>query len=130
MERKKFREIVAVRSSWKGFVWKTGYMDIKPLVFIWSPLERTVVHCYCHSHCSPLPRHCVVPPNALYAINYTLLYCIRIRTRGGMYGQIYPSAWTSSRGQSLRELLKAEGYIWPYILSRVLIRTLYHVNNH
>ena len=29
-----------------------------------------------------------------------------------------------------RELLKAEGYIWPYIPSWVLIRTLYHFNNH
>ena len=28
------------------------------------------------------------------------------------------------------ELLKAEGYIWPYIPSRVLIRTFYHFNNH
>ena len=58
------------------------------------------------------------------------LYCIRIRTRGGIYGQKYPSAWRSSRGQSPRELLKAEGYIWPYILSRVLTRTLYHFNYH
>ena len=57
-------------------------------------------------------------------------YFIRIRTRGGIYGQKYPSVWRSSRGQSLRELLKAEGYIWLYILSRVLIRTLYHFNNY
>ena len=33
--------------------------------------------------------------------------CIRIRTRGGIYGQIY-----------------------PYIPSGVLIQTLYHFNNH
>ena len=51
--------------------------------------------------------------------------CIRIRTRGEMYSQIYPSAWRSSRGRSPRELLKGEGYIWPYIPSRVLTRTLY-----
>ena len=56
--------------------------------------------------------------------------CNCIRTRGGIYGQIYPSAWRCSRGRSPRELLKAEGYIWPYIPSRVLIRTLYHFNNH
>ena len=34
--------------------------------------------------------------------------CIRIRTRGGIYGQIYPSAWRSSRGRSLRELPRSE----------------------
>ena len=28
-----------------------------------------------------------------------------------------------------RELLKAMGYIWPYIPSRVLIRAVYHLNN-
>ena len=50
--------------------------------------------------------------------------CISIRTRGEIYGQIYSSAWRSSRGQSPR------GYIWPYIPSRVLIRTLYHFNNY
>ena len=53
-------------------------------------------------------------------------YCIRIRTRGGIYGQMYPSAWRSSQGRSPRELLKAEGYAWPYIPSWDLIRTLYH----
>ena len=56
-------------------------------------------------------------------------YCIRIRTRRGIYGKILPFAWRSSREQSLRELLKAKGYVWPYIPSRVLIRTLYNFNN-
>ena len=36
----------------------------------------------------------------------------------------------SSRGRSPRELLKAKGYMWPYIPSQVLIRTLYNFNNH
>ena len=61
---------------------------------------------------------------------YCTEYCIRIRTREGIYGQIYPLAWRSSRGQNPRELLKAKGYIWPYIPSWVLIRTLYHFNSH
>ena len=61
---------------------------------------------------------------------YMDLYCIRIRTRGGIYGQIYSFALRSSRGQSLRELLKVKGYIWPYIPSRFLIRTVYHLNIH
>ena len=52
------------------------------------------------------------------------------KTRGGMYGQIYPFGWRSSPEQSLRELLKAKGYIWPYIPSWVLIRTVYHFNGH
>ena len=38
---------------------------------------------------------------------FRMIYFIRIRTRGGIYGQIYPSAGRSSRGQSPRELLKA-----------------------
>ena len=62
--------------------------------------------------------------------SFRMIYCIRIRTRGGIYGQIYPSVWRSSWGQSPRELLKTEGYIWPCIPSRVLIRTLYNFNNH
>ena len=46
---------------------------------------------------------------------YWWQYCIRIRTRGGIYSQIYPFAWRSSRGQSLRELLKAMGvYLTVY----------------
>ena len=57
-------------------------------------------------------------------------YCIRIRKRWGIYGHIEPFAWRSSRGRSPRELLNAKGYIWPYIPSQVLIRTLYHFNNH
>ena len=64
------------------------------------------------------------------AHNIIRVYCIRIRTRGGIYGQIYPSAWRSSQGWSPRELLKAEGYIWSYIPSRFLIRTLYHFIRH
>ena len=36
-------------------------------------------------------------------------------------------AWRSSRGRSPRELLKAKEYIWLYILSPVLIRTVYHL---
>ena len=33
------------------------------------------------------------------------------------------------KGQSLRELQKANGYIWPYIQSAVLIQTLNNFNN-
>ena len=36
----------------------------------------------------------------------------------------YAYAWRSSPRRGLRELRKAEGYIWPYIPSRVLIRTV------
>ena len=61
---------------------------------------------------------------------YCPVDCIRIRTRGGIYGQIYPFAWRSSRGRSQRELLKAKGYIWPYNPSWALIRTVYYFNNH
>ena len=53
-------------------------------------------------------------------------YCICIRTRRGIYGQIYPFAWKKFQ----REVLKAKGYIWLYIPSWVLIQTLYHLNNH
>ena len=37
--------------------------------------------------------------------------CICIRMKGGIDGQIYPFVWRSSKGQSPRELLNAEGYI-------------------
>ena len=53
------------------------------------------------------------------------IYCISIRTRQEIYGEIYPFAWRSSRGQSQKELLKAKGYIWLYIPSWVLILTQY-----
>ena len=59
-----------------------------------------------------------------------IMSCIRIRTREGIYHLIYPFAWRRFRGQSPRELLKAMGYILPYIMSRVLLRTVYHFNNH
>ena len=58
-----------------------------------------------------------------------IVYCIRIETRGGIYGQIYPFAFRSSRGQSQRDLLKAKGYIWQYSPSWVPIRTGYHFNS-
>ena len=38
-----------------------------------------------------------------------LKYCICIRTRHGIYGQIKLFAWRSSQGRSSRELLKAKG---------------------
>ena len=63
-------------------------------------------------------------PAPYISLHCPTLYCIRIRTRGGIYGQIYHFAWRSSRGQSPTELLKTKGCIWPYILSRVLIRTV------
>ena len=65
-----------------------------------------------------------------FTVSYwTGLYCIRIRTRRGIYGQIYPFPWRSSWGRSPRELLKAKVYIWVYILSWVLIWTVYHFSN-
>ena len=51
---------------------------------------------------------------------YCLIYVIRIRMKGGIYSQIYLFAWRSSWGPSPHKLLKAKGYIWPYIPSRVL----------
>ena len=42
------------------------------------------------------------------------IFCICIRTRGGIYGEIWPGTPEGS------------GHILPYIPSRVLIRTLYH----
>ena len=39
-----------------------------------------------------------------------------------IYGQIHASASRSSLGLRPRELLQAEGYIWPYIPPLVLIR--------
>ena len=39
------------------------------------------------------------------------MYCIRIRTRGGIYGQIYPFGFKSSLGLRPRELLQPKGYI-------------------
>ena len=68
---------------------------------ITAPLNCTVLYCtvlYC---------------TALYCSAQCSVYCICIRTRGGIYGQIYPFAWRISRGRSPRELLKAKGYIWP-----------------
>ena len=44
-------------------------------------------------------------------LQWNALYCIGIRKSGGKYSQIYPYAWKSSRGWSLREILKAEGHI-------------------
>ena len=58
------------------------------------------------------------------------MYCISIRTRGGINGQIYPFAWRSWRGQSPRELLRAKGYILLYIPSWVLKWTVFHFNIH
>ena len=46
-------------------------------------------------------------------------YTVRIRTRGGMYSQIYPFTFGSS--------LRAKGYIWPYIPPLVLIRIQYTI---
>ena len=48
-----------------------------------------------------------------------------MRTRLGIYGQIYPSAFRSSLGLRPRELLQAEGDIWPYIPPLVLIQIQY-----
>ena len=67
---------------------------------------------------------------ALFGSFFQNSYCIRIRTRGGLYGQLYPFAWRSSQGRSLGEFLKAKGYIWSYILSRVQIQTVNHFNSH
>ena len=36
-----------------------------------------------------------IPPLLTIQIQYFVLYCIRIRTRGGIYGQLYPFAWRS-----------------------------------
>ena len=44
-------------------------------------------------------------------------YCIRIRTRRGIYSQILPFAWGSSWGLSPMELPKANVYIWSYLPS-------------
>ena len=54
-------------------------------------------------------------------------YNVCIRTRVGIYGQIYPSAFRSSQGLRPWELLQAEGYIWRYIPPLVLIRIQYHL---
>ena len=59
-----------------------------------------------------------------------MLNCIGIRTRWGIYSQIYSFALRSSWRQSPRELLKAKRCIWPYIRSKFLIRTKYHFNSH
>ena len=57
------------------------------------------------------------------------IYCMRLNTRQGIHSQIFPFAWRSFRGLSPRELLKENGYIWPYIPSWVLLRTVYHFNS-
>ena len=49
-------------------------------------------------------------------------YTVRIRTRLGIYGQIYPFAFRGSLELRPRELLQAKGYIWPYIPPLFLIR--------
>ena len=66
------------------------------------------------------PRKLNLIESTLYTLLTLCIYCIRIRKRQGKYSPIEPFAWRSSRGQSPRELMKAKGYIWPYILSRVL----------
>ena len=53
-----------------------------------------------------------------------LLFCICIRTRQGIYGQISPFAFAR------RVLLKAKGYIWLYSPSRFLIWTVHKFTNH
>ena len=58
------------------------------------------------------------------------IYCIHIRMSRGKYGQIYFFAWRSSKGQSLKELLNANEFIWLYIPSWVLIRPVYNFNYH
>ena len=119
----------------KGYIW----MYIPSWVLI-----RTVYHFNSHkANNSFIDNYSVYSPGKntprleviLKELNisipsFRMIYCIRIKTREEIYNQIYPSAWRSSRGRSPRELLKAEGYIWPYIPSQVLILTLYHFNNH
>ena len=56
-------------------------------------------------------------------------YTVRTRTRLGIYGQIYPFAFRSSRGRSPLELLQTKGYIWPYIPPVVLIRIQYIIQH-
>ena len=51
-----------------------------------------------------------------------VIYEQPLRTRGGIHSWTFPFAWRSS--QSLRDFLKAKGYIWQYILSQVLILTI------
>ena len=50
-------------------------------------------------------------------------YTVRIRTWLEMYGQIYPFTFRLSIGLCPRELFQAKGYIWPYNLCLVLLRT-------
>ena len=90
---------------------------------------------FCSEYSYLVEGLCTLPPWRLYPYIYfkyvnTVLYCFRTRTRLGIHGQIYPFTWRSSWGRSLREFLKAKGYIWPYIPSPVLIRTVYHFNSH
>ena len=59
----------------------------------------------------------------------SVLFCIRNRTRRGMYGQINPITWGRSWGQNQRELPKIKEYVWRYILSQVLILTVYNWYN-
>ena len=47
----------------------------------------------------------------ILAINRCHEYCIRIRTRRGIYGQIYPLPEGVPKGKAQEELLKAKGYI-------------------
>ena len=58
------------------------------------------------------------------------IYCIRIRISRGKYGRINFFSLRSSRGQSLKELLNANEFIWPYIPSWVLIQPVYNFNYH
>ena len=82
----------------------------------------SLIKFYCSRHTLMNKFHCMLLIFQYYTVS-ALGQEIRI------YGQLYPFAWRSSHGRSPRELLKVKGYIWPYILNRVLIRTVYHFNS-
>ena len=60
-------------------------------------------------------------------------FCIRIRTRQGVCGQILPFAWGSSQWQSPRELPKGNGlYLTIFLESspNTDVRTFFNFKNH
>ena len=66
-------------------------------------------------------KFCIMHIVALCYYICTAFYCIRIRTRGGIYGKIYPFAWRSSQGRrgTFDCISWVESYYGQYIIQTI-----------
>ena len=72
------------------------------------------------SFCFPSLIHTFLIPNIVFVLRPEVGYTVKY----------FPLTEGVPEGKARWELLKAKAYIWQYIQSWVLIRTLYHFNNH